>query len=153
MFTPAELKHLLALGTNWMEQQEARILHEGVALLPDQINDATRIGIQHPEKVHLLFVNEMPRPENPELLAAVDVLQFLSPAVIGLTMGYGIFIREEYRNDRRLLVHELTHTLQCERLGGIGPFIGQYVDECIRVGYFAAPLEQEARATEKDFGY
>ena len=153
MFTPEELKILLPLGAAWMQEQEARIHREGELLNAEQLAAAKRIGIKQAENVHLLFVDEMPRPENPTLLAAVDVLRFLSPDVIGLTLGYGIFIRHAYRDDLRLLVHELTHTLQYERMGGIAPFIAQYVEECMTVGYADAPLEKEARATEKAFGF
>lgn len=153
MFTPEELKNLLYLGAAWMQEQEERIHRNGQLLNAEQLVAAKRIGIKHAEKVHLLFVDEMPRPEHPTLLAAVDVLRFLSPDVIGLTLGYGIFIRHAYRDDMRLLVHELTHTLQYERMGGIAPFIAQYVEECMTVGYSDSPLEKEARATEKEFGF
>jgi hypothetical protein len=34
--------------------------------------------------------------------------------------------------------------MQCEKLGGISPFLRKYLWECIEVGYPQAPLEQEA---------
>jgi len=45
---------------------------------------------------------------------------------------------------RRLVVHELAHTAQRERLGRVLPFLQQYLRECVTLGYPAAPLEQEA---------
>jgi hypothetical protein len=39
------------------------------------------------------------------------------------------------------------HTAQYERLGGIEPFLRQYLRECLTIGYPEAPLEQEAIAT------
>lgn len=63
---------------------------------------------------------------------------------IGITLRYGILIRREWAGDRRLLVHELAHVAQYERLGGIAPFLLQYFRECIRDGYLSSELEQEA---------
>jgi hypothetical protein len=60
---------------------------------------------------------------------------------IGLTLRYGIFIRADCWGERRLVVHELVHTLQYERLGGFMPFLQQYLHECITIGYPAAPME------------
>ena len=45
-----------------------------------------------------------------------------------------------------LIVHELAHSAQYERLGGILPFLRRYLFECLTVGYAAAPLEVEAIA-------
>jgi len=69
---------------------------------------------------------------------------------IGLTLRYGIFIRSDCWGERRLVVHELVHTLQYERLGGFMPFLQQYLHECITIGYPAAPMEQEAKRIERE---
>jgi hypothetical protein len=62
----------------------------------------------------------------------------------GLTLQYGIFVRGDCRQDRHLVVHELVHTAQYERLGGILRFLRDYLFECATLGYGEAPLEQEA---------
>jgi hypothetical protein len=67
-----------------------------------------------------------------------------------LTLRHGIFIRADEWGDRRLVVHELAHTAQYERLGGFGPFLRQYLQECVTVGYPATPLEQEAKSIERE---
>ena len=41
-------------------------------------------------------------------------------------------------------MHELAHTAQYERLGGILPFLREYLFECLTSGYSEAPMEQEA---------
>ena len=64
----------------------------------------------------------------------------------GLTLNYGIFIRSDCWADRLLIVHELAHVAQYERLGGILPFLRKYLFECLTVGYAAAALELEATA-------
>ena len=49
------------------------------------------------------------------------------------------FIRADCRGDRQLFVHELAHTAQYERLGGIQGFLEKYLHECIAIGYPQAP--------------
>jgi hypothetical protein len=43
-----------------------------------------------------------------------------------------------------LIAHELVHAAQYERLGGILPFLRQYLVECLTIGYANAPMELEA---------
>ena len=88
----------------------------------------------------------IPRPSQPQLKAACDAIDFLTPATRGLTLGYGIFIRSDCWGDRLLVVHELVHVAQYESFGGILPFLHRYLFECLTVGYSAALLEQEAIA-------
>ena len=40
--------------------------------------------------------------------------------------------------------HELVHTMQCEKFGGLYPFLKKYLWECIEIGYPETPLEAEA---------
>lgn len=149
MITPEQFQLLLPLACNWAEQQEQRILTHGTMLDEDQQIDAFLIGIKNPTQVKLLKVDQIPVPNHPALQAAVDLTGMLSPGTIGVTFRYGIYIRADYWNQRRLVVHELTHTMQYERLGGIQPFLEQYLQECLTVGYPFGPLEQEAQQMEK----
>ena len=86
-------------------------------------------------------------PEHPLLREAASATQLISPNTRGLTLRYGIFIRADRVGDRRLVFHELVHTLQYERLGGFQGFLRQYLNECVTIGYPAAPMEQEAITT------
>ena len=144
MLTTEQFQALLPLACAWVEQQEQNILRDGVPLTPAQLTDARKIGVVHPEKVRLLAVPTVPRPEHPTLRAAADATQLISPYTAGLTLRYGIFIRVDCWGDRRLVFHELVHTAQYERLGGVQSFLRQYLFECLTIGYPAAPLEQEA---------
>lgn len=74
----------------------------------------------------------------------------ISPFTIGLTLRYGIFICDDNWGQRRLVVHELAHTMQYERLGSIEAFLRQYLHECITIGYPEAPMEQEAKRIERE---
>ena len=88
------------------------------------------------------------------LRTAAAAIRFLTPTTCGLALRYGIFVRSHCWGDRRLVAHELAHTAQYERLGGIEPFLRQYLYECLTIGYPEAPMEQEAIAAagRLDFG-
>lgn len=147
MITRKEFQVLLPLACAWAEGQERAILRDGVSLSPAQAADARSIDVLHPEKVRLLKVTRIPIPENPALRDAANAIQLISARTGGLALRYGIFIRADRWDDRRLVFHELVHTLQYERLGGFQEFLRQYLFECITVGYPAAPMEQEAVST------
>lgn len=135
----------------WAEEQEAVILRDGVALTASQVADARHIGIGHPERVRLRVVAEIPLPLHPLLRDAAETTGLISPLTAGLTLRYGIFIQSESWGERRLVVHELVHTVQYERLGGFQPFLEHYLYECITPpGYPFGPLEQEAQRIEHE---
>lgn len=147
--TNEEFSRLLPLACVWAEEQEAHILKRGVSLTADQVVDAKVIGVGAPESIRLLRVTQIPLPHQPELRAAAEATSLISPHTAGLTLRHGIFIRSDCWGQRRLVVHELAHTVQYERLGGIQPFLERYLWECMTIGYPAAPLEQEAIAVER----
>jgi hypothetical protein len=142
--TPEKLAQLLPLAIAWAQAQRDRILAEGVPLESARMEDAQMIGVKEPHKVRLLSVSRMPRPEDPVLMKAVDEVGFLGPEVSGLTLGHGIFIRHDQWGNRPLIVHELIHTCQYERMGFEG-FLKQYLLECVTLGYNSSPMELEAR--------
>jgi len=143
----AQFPMLFPLALRWAAEQEQQILAEGVALTPEELNDAAAVGVHAADKVKLLPVSVIPRPSRPQLRAACDAINFLTEATRGLTLGYGILVREDCWRDRTLIAHELVHVAQYERLGGIEPFLRQYLSECLTVGYENSPLEQEAERT------
>jgi hypothetical protein len=133
----------------WAEREEAAILRTGVALSPDQMSDARRIGIISPEQVRLLVVHEIP-PLHPVLKWAGRKAGLISGSTVGMTLRYGILIRSDHWGDRRIVVHELAHTAQFERLG-FRPFLEAYISECTTPpGYPFGDLEQEAKRVESD---
>jgi hypothetical protein len=142
----AQFDKLLPLAARWAEKLEARILRKGVSLLEEGLIDARALGVREPERVRLLCLASVPTPDDPMLRAAAAAVQFLTPTTRGLALRYGIFVRSDCWRDRALVAHELAHTAQYERLGGIAPFLKQYLFECLTIGYPAAPMEQEAIA-------
>ena len=141
---PEQFETLLPLAVQWATEEEERILRDGVPLAEDEVVDAVAMGVRNPERIRLLQVDEIPAPRHPVLKAAAGAIRFLTPAPRALALRHGIFIRSDCWRDRSLIVHELAHTAQYERLGGILPFLRKYLFECLTIGYAQAPLEQEA---------
>jgi hypothetical protein len=134
---------LVRLAAKWVSEQEQRILREGKPLSENELADAKAVGVRHPERVRALPVEAIPSLPRPILKAAAEQME-LPSAPRGLTLQYGIFVRGDCRQDRNLVIHELVHTAQYERFGGIVRFVRQYLFECATLGYGQAPLEQEA---------
>ena len=142
-----QLEDLLPIAAQWAAEQERRVLCEGIPLNNAELADAKAIGVRNPERVRLLRVETIPVPVNRMLRAAAASIHFLSAAPRGLALDYGIFVRSDHWRDRALIAHELVHTAQYQRLGGIVPFLRTYILQCATVGYSHAPLELEAIAT------
>jgi hypothetical protein len=140
---PEQFELLLPLAYEWAAEQEQHILANGEALSEAQLHDARRVGVSHPERVRLLYVPEILPPAHPMLRQAAEATHLISPLTGGLTLRYGIFVRSDCRGNRPLIVHELGHTLQYERMGGFDAFLRQYLFECLTIGYPEAPMEQE----------
>jgi hypothetical protein len=137
---------LLPFACEWAAAGEEQILAIGKPLSQREPIDAQLIGVVHPGRVRILHVSEIPIPKHPILRIAAEETQLISPLTGGLALRYGIFIREDCAYSRAMVVHELGHTAQYERLGGIEPFLRQYLFECLTIGYPEAPMEQEVIA-------
>ena len=140
----ALLPVMLPLACRWIEAQERRILSEGKPLDAGQLADARALGITEPERVRLLVLPRLPLPHNRLVRVLGLWTGALSQETVGLSARYGIFLRTPFDRDRRLLAHELAHTRQYERLGGVRPFLRQYLRECLTDGYHCAAMEREA---------
>jgi hypothetical protein len=143
----AKFDMLVPLASGWAAEQEQQILREGIPLSPALMEDAREAGVKEPEKVRLLQVETIPSPSHPLLQAACQATNFVPAEPRGLTIQYGVFLRSDCWMDRPVIVHELVHTAQYERLGGIEPFLRRYLFECATMGYSAATMEKEAIAT------
>jgi hypothetical protein len=142
---------ILPIACLWARRQESFILKTGIALSAAQVQTARKLCIVHPDRVRLRAVLQVP-PLNPLLRFVGSKLGMISGQTIGMTLRYGIYIREGYWGDRRLLVHELAHVAQYERMGGFWGFLGPYLQECINPGYPLGELEQEAKRAEAAYG-
>jgi hypothetical protein len=148
IMTPQQFETLLPEAGAWAAEKERIILQSGVALTEAQLADARQVGVVHPERVRLLRVAQIPTPTLSALAAAAAMTRLISPDTRGMTLRYGIFIRDDSWKDRELVVHELVHTHQYERLGSFEAFLRPYLIECITPpGYPYGPMEQEAITT------
>lgn len=138
---------LIPLAARWVEVWEEHILRAGVPLTDEEHAAARKLGVRDPARVRLFCLAAVPQPVDRGLKATAAAIRFLTPATRGLALRYGIFVRRDCWRDRSLITHELMHTAQYERLGGIEPFLRQYLWECLINGYLQAPLEQEAILT------
>ena len=67
--------------------------------------------------------------------------------MVGLTLGYSVFVCTGHVNPR-LLRHEFRHVYQYEQAGSISAFLPVYLGQIVRIGYRDAPFEVDARAHE-----
>jgi len=140
---------LIPKAIAWAHEQSRLILQSGAPLTEKQTALAMQMGVAKPELVRIQFVSELPMPEDPLLRQITDTTGVIGPHMAGLTLGYGIYVVEKHA-DVRLISHELRHVQQYESLGGIEAFMPVYLAQIASVGYYDAPLEQEARAYEVD---
>ena len=148
--TPQEFESLLLLAAAWAAEQEERILQSGVPLNDSQLADAQKLGLAQPGRVRLLRVAKIPLPNHPVLVAAASETNLISPNTAGLTVRYGIFVRDDCWLNRLLIAHELVHTMQYERFGDFTAFLRPYLTECLNhPGYPYGHLEVEADVISK----
>src|SRR5207249_3605888 len=103
---------------------------------------ARRAGVTRPESVRILAVTEILPPEEDDLRRASSEFGVITAATAGLTLGHGIFVRQDYLQDAKLVAHELRHVAQYEQYGSFAGFLQQYLAEVNRHGYLAAPMER-----------
>jgi hypothetical protein len=143
----SQLPYLTPMAIEWAEMTSRDALSRGVELSDYQVRIAADVGVAHPEKIRLLTVNAIPRPEEGPLGQLAIQANLLGPQTIGLALGHAVFIRQGELCDR-LLSHEFRHVYQYESAGSIGSFIPRYLLEIAQFGYDAAPFEIDARAHE-----
>ncbi len=149
MFARPIAKAILPLACAWARRHERAILQSGTPLTEKELADARRIGVQHPELVRILVVNSVPPRLPPKIRALAEGFAWGPSVTAGMALGYGIFVRADQRRSRGLLIHELAHTAQYERLG-FRSFLEQYLHECLTAGYPSGTLEREAQRITSD---
>ena len=144
--TAKRLKWYLPLASAWVLDQERFILENGVPLTRGHLADAKLVGVTKPERVRLFRVEQIPLPQHPELEEMKQAMKLTTPALPGLALRYGIYLRADHWGHRSVVVHELAHTAQYERLDSVRAFLECYLYQCLAIGFTSAPMEQEAIA-------
>lgn len=141
---PEIVRRYFPNAVSWVTEMERAILERGQPLLPENRKDAELIGIKRVDDVRVIVLHSIPLPGDPGLRQLASQTGLITERTIGMTFGHGVVLKNG-AYDRRLIAHELTHILQYERLGGIEPFLKEYVKEvAFSPGYPNGPLEQEA---------
>lgn len=138
---------LIELAISWAEQQAALILRDGMPFSASGINLARSVGVDHPERIRLLQVTQIPFPDDPQLIRAATETGLLTPNIAGLALGYGIYLRHGHCTPR-MLSHECRHVYQYEQVGSIAALLAEYLKQIAQYGYANAPLEIDARRHE-----
>jgi len=88
-----------------------------------------------PENIRIRLVASIPIPPVPILKEACTQTGLITSNTIGLTLNYGIYIRQDQIANIGLHAHEFKHVAQYERLGSIEEFLSCYLQEVIKYGY------------------
>jgi len=147
-----ELPTLLPRAIAWAERCAGEALRKGDSLAEAEISIATGVGVRHANRVRMLVVDHFPVADDLELRQAAMATGLLGADGLGLTLGYAVFIRNGYEEDKRLLRQEFRLVQQCEQRGSLAAFLAEYLTQIVQVGYQRAPFEQDARAHEADTG-
>jgi hypothetical protein len=141
------LPQLLPSAIKWAEEQSLRAQQTGQPLDITGLALARQVGVRHSERIRTQLVDALPLPDEPSLRQAALATGLLGPNMIGLTLGYSIFIVRRYMGPR-LPSHECRHVYQYETSGSVAEFLPSYLQQIATVCYLNAPLEQDARAHE-----
>jgi hypothetical protein len=135
---------IVPIAVRWCERQQQTILVSGQALLPNEIDIAKYVGVSHHERIRIKLCDKIPGPPKWILSAVSKLIGVECSNFAGLTLGYGIFIRQDAFS-HGLIAHEFRHVRQFEQAGSLASFLTRYITEFLTYGYWNAPLEVEAR--------
>ncbi len=141
------LPALLPRAIDWAKTRSNEILRDGEPLSEVGIKLATAVGVSSPEKIRVSAVTALPLPDDPELREVALKTGLLGPEMIGLTLGYGIYVCDGHVSNR-LISHECRHVYQYESAGSIEAFLPVYLEQIALYGYHDAPFEKDAREHE-----
>lgn len=143
----AILPLLLPKAITWAEEESLRVEATGRALTADEITLASRVGVVKAELIRIQSCDCLPMPKDLSLRAAAVQTGLLGPDMVGLTLGYSVFVCRGHET-HRLLAHEFRHVFQYEQNGAIAGFLPVYLQQIVTLGYENAPFEIDARAHE-----
>ncbi|MEZ9138751.1 MULTISPECIES: hypothetical protein [unclassified Shewanella] len=144
---------LLPQYIDWAYEVDRKGQEIGVSLDKKELLLAAEIGIVHPEKVRIVYVNEVPFPyENFALKVFGEGVGIVGEGIINnaQVFGYSIYARKDFELNRTRLAHELVHVLQIER-ASLDIVVSQHFSDMSKYEYDKAPLEMEAFEANKKY--
>jgi hypothetical protein len=138
------LPALILKAIAWGETQATKIAQKGLGLGNSLVPVARNAGVQYPERIRIAEVRRLPLPKDPELKRVALATGLLGPNMIGLTLGYGIYVCHGYMSIS-LLSHEFRHVYQHKTAGSIAEYLPVYLQQIATFGYHNALYEIDAR--------
>ena len=146
-----QFNRLAPLAYQWAKAQEAYVLKLGVKLTGRQRADAEQVGVQQIDCVRILVVDRIALPDDKELADAARQAQIITDSSRAVAIGYAVIIRADSWQNRELLLHQLVHVAQCERSGGLEPYVREYLSDRNNSAQFSVgSLEDEARGLARE---
>lgn len=130
----------------WAEKIDTEGLQVGHPLDQKHLDIAKEIGIKNPEKIRLVYVDEVPFPRENSLLKFIgETAGLIGDGIVNnaQVFGYSIYIRKGFQMDTPKLAHELVHVLQVERASFKDVLSGHLLG-VLEHGYEDSPIEAEA---------
>lgn len=119
-----------------LERVERSLINAGLPLTPRHRAFAERAGVSQLDSIRLVVTGDfLPQIDGLPSEAYRQFNRFYQ-ASAGFALGYAVVVRSRYLRDETLR-HEFAHVAQCERAGGVVPFIRAYT---------ANPMKFEAEA-------
>ena len=151
MIDQQTFEDLLPLAYQWVKAQEEFICARGAPLSPQHMADARLAGVRDCERIRVLVVDRIPLPEDGELAEAARRARIITQDTRCVGFGHAIIIRADSWGNRELLLHNLVHIAQCERSGGLEPWIRQYLGDRQTCAQFTiGSFEEEARGIARE---
>ena len=144
---------LLPQYIEWAHKTDQKGLEIGKPLNEQELALAAEIGIKYPEKVRVVYVDEVPFPyENFALKVFGETVGLVGEGIINnaQVFGYSIYARKDFVLNRPKLAHELVHVLQIER-ASLDEVVTQHFFDMAEHGYDQAPLEVKAAKANKKY--
>jgi hypothetical protein len=145
----SSLVQVMDAAYSWAKQLFCDYYPKGRLLDQTETGLAILMGVEHPENIRILEVNDIPEPSDNCLVELRRYSGLLHSHSLGLSVRYLVFIRSGSIG-RHILAHEFRHVYQYEKIGSLQKMIHQYLVEIIHFGYQNAPLEIDAVNTSKN---
>jgi hypothetical protein len=151
MIDQETFQQLKPLACQWAKDQEQFILARGAPLGAGHMADARRAGVQDASRIKVLVVDRIPLPDHKELAEAARRGDIITESSRAVAIGHGIIIRADCWGDRELIVHQFVHVAQCERSGGLEPYLQEYLcDRQNCANFTIGSFEDEARGFARE---
>ncbi|CAM4242997.1 hypothetical protein [Pseudoalteromonas byunsanensis] len=148
-----EFLKVLPQYVQWAVQVDKEGQKTGTPLNKVQLQIAKEVGVTHPEKIRMVYVDSVPYPyENPVLKEMGERIGFIGEGITNnaQVFGYSIYVRKGFTLDTPKLAHEFVHVKQIEQASSLLEYSKKHLVDMATYGYADAPYEKEAfKANEK----